>query len=50
MKKLISVIAMFVIGVMAYAQVNPFEGSLNEAIAKAKEENKKVIVLCSATW
>ncbi len=50
MKKLISVIAVFVIGVTAFAQVNMFEGTLDEAIAKAKKENKQVLVLGSATW
>ncbi len=45
-----SAIAMMVIGVMGYAQVELFEGSLSEAIAKAKADNKLVTVLASATW
>ncbi len=50
MRKLISIIAMFVIGVMAHAQVIQFEGNLAEAMAKAKSENKVVMLLGSATW
>lgn len=50
MKKLFLVAAFFICSVAAMAQVSFFSGSLKEAVEKAKKENKKVLVLASATW
>lgn len=50
MKKLFLVATFLVCTIAAMAQVNFFKGTLKEAIEKAKNENKTVIVLASATW
>lgn len=50
MKRLFLALTMSLGAIASMAQVNFFEGSLSEAIKKAKTEEKLVVVMCSATW
>lgn len=49
MKKIVLFITLF-ISTFAFAQEYVFKGSLNEALAKAKAENKAVMIVGSTTW
>ena len=50
MKRIFSVIVMLLISSSLMAQVQFETGNLKEAIAKAKAENKLVMIMASATW
>ncbi|MDB4655618.1 DUF255 domain-containing protein [Flavobacteriales bacterium] len=50
MKHLLLVLGLFLGSLFANAQVNFFEGSLQEAVAKAKDENKFLFVDCYTDW
>ncbi len=50
MRKLFLMLALAVISVTAFSQVKYFDGTLAEAVAKAKNEDKKVLIMASATW
>lgn len=50
MRKLLLIATFVVCSLATMAQVTFFEGSLKEAIAKAKSENKTVIAMGSTTW
>lgn len=50
MKKLFLAVIMMVSSLAVMAQVENFKGNLSEAIAKAKAENKKVMLIVSTTW
>jgi hypothetical protein len=44
MKKALSLLSVLVVAAVASAQVVPFKGTLDEAFAKAKVENKFVLL------
>ena len=50
MKKIFYVVVMLLITSSVMAQVKFEPGNLKEAIAKAKAENKIVMIMGSATW
>ena len=50
MKKIFHVVVMLLISSSLMAQVKFEQGDLKEAIAKAKAENKLVMIMGSATW
>lgn len=50
MKKIFLICTMWLLSLASIAQVKFFEGSLNDAIAKAKAEKKLVLIMGSATW
>lgn len=50
MKKLFLVTAFLVSSIAVMAQVKFFDGTIKEAMKKAKTENKNIVVLASTTW
>lgn len=50
MKKILSILLLILGSVSLFGQVHFYEGSFQEALKKAAVENKKVLVICSATW
>lgn len=50
MRRLFLVTAFLMSSIAVMAQVKFFNGSIKEAMKKAKAENKNIMVLASTTW
>ncbi len=50
MKKSVLLLALLLLSFATSAQVKIFTGKLDDALLKAKAENKDVMVMASATW
>ena len=50
MRKLLFIMMTLLVSSNVMAQVQFESGNLKESIAKAKAENKIVMIMCSATW